>query len=83
MKKIGETIIFENQKEQIKAAIMEEAKNFCDMIDCVDEPPGLKYQVSKFGVNVTIEATLQENSINKCCKGGSQWGHSWDCHTLP
>lgn len=19
----------------------------------------------------------------KCCEGGSQWGHSWDCHTLP
>lgn len=38
-------IVFENDKERIKAAIRKKAENFCEMIDCVDEPPGLDYTV--------------------------------------
>ncbi len=52
--------VFENDKERIKQAVMEEAKNFCDMIDCVDEPPGLDYSVNKYGVNVVIKADINE-----------------------
>jgi len=53
------TIVFANDKERIKKAIMEEAKNFCDMIDCVDEPPTLEYAVTKYGVKVRLEANIE------------------------
>ncbi len=51
--------IFTNDKERIKKAIMEEAENFCDMIDCVDEPPTLEYAVTKYGVEVGIKANVK------------------------
>lgn len=52
--------VFENEKQRIKQAVMEEAKNFCDMIDCVDEPPALVYEVNKNGVKVKIEAAIED-----------------------
>lgn len=52
--------VFTNGKDQIKEAIMEEAKNFCDMIDCVDEPPALDYTVNKYGVKIRIVAELED-----------------------
>jgi hypothetical protein len=51
--------VFESDKERIKEAVMEEAKNFCDMIDCVDEPPALDYSVNKYGVKITITAEVE------------------------
>lgn len=24
-----------------------------------------------------------EELVNKCCEGGPQWGHAWNCKTLP
>jgi hypothetical protein len=50
--------VFENGKQQIKEAITEEVKNFCDMVDCVDEPPALDYTVEKYGVKIRIVAEL-------------------------
>jgi len=49
---------FQNDKDRIKQAVMEEAQNFCDMIDCVDEPPALEYTVTKYGVTVKIAAEI-------------------------
>ena len=51
--------VFYCDKERVKEAVMEEAKNFCDMIDCVDEPPELRYKVSKHGVLVEIEVSIE------------------------
>lgn len=51
--------VFDCDKERIKEAVMEEAKNFCDMIDYVDEPPALKIYANKYGVNVKIEASIE------------------------
>ena len=46
--------VFNDDREKIKEAVMEECKNFCDMIDCVDEPPALDYRVEKYGVKIRI-----------------------------
>jgi len=51
--------IFTNDKDKIKQAVMEEAVNFCEMIDCVDEPPGLDYSVNKYGVRIKISAEIE------------------------
>ena len=51
--------VFDCDKERIKEAVMEEAKNFCKMIDCADEPPALEYNVNKYGVKVKIEASIE------------------------
>ncbi len=48
--------VFDCDKERIKAAVMKEAKNFCDMIDCAEEPPALDYMVEQYGVRLRIEA---------------------------
>jgi len=53
------TLVFENDKERIKAAIRKEAENFCDMIDCVDEPPALDYKVEQHGVVIKISAEIK------------------------
>lgn len=50
--------VFENDKQRIKEAVEEEAKNFCEMIDCVDEPPALDYRVEKYGVKIRIVAEV-------------------------
>ena len=50
--------VFTNDKDRIKQAIIEEVKNFCDMIDCTDEPPGLDYSVVRCGVEIKISASI-------------------------
>ena len=57
---LAKTMVFKNDKERIKRAVMEEAQNFCDMIDCVDEPPCLDYQVNKYGIEVIIKAEIKD-----------------------
>ena len=52
--------MFKDDKERIKEAIMEEAKNFCDMIDCVDNPPALDYTVVTYGVKIKITADIED-----------------------
>lgn len=51
-------IVFKNEKEAMKAAVRKEVENFCDMIDCVDEPPGLDYTVEAYGIKITISVEL-------------------------
>lgn len=51
--------VFNDDKERIKRAVMEEAVNFCEMIDCVDEPPALEYTVNKYGVKIKITAEIE------------------------
>ena len=51
--------LFKSDKDRIKQAIMEEAVNFCEMIDCVDEPPALDYSVNKYGVKIKISAEIE------------------------
>lgn len=52
--------IFESEKDQIKAAVMEEAKSFCEMLDFVDAGQiGLAYDVVRYGVKVKIEASVK------------------------
>jgi len=51
--------VFNSDKERIKEAIKEEAINFCEMIDCVDEPPALEYTVKKYGVKIKIIAEIK------------------------
>lgn len=34
--------------------------------------------------DIIIERALTEAlTPEKCCAGGPQWGHAWDCKTLP
>ena len=57
---MAEMKVFTNSKDQIKEALMEEVKNFCEMIDCVDEPPALDYTVKKYGVKIRITVELDD-----------------------
>ena len=47
-----------------------------------------KASASKFLTEIGIldqDGELHENygGTKKCCKGGQQWGHAWDCQGLP
>lgn len=50
--------VFYNEKQKLKEVFEEEAKNFLDMIDCVDETPALDYTVMKHGVKIRIVAEI-------------------------
>jgi len=51
--------VFQNDKERLKVAVMDEAKTFCEMIDCIDEPIGLDSTTTSCGIKVRIEATVE------------------------
>lgn len=52
--------VFDNDKERVKAAVMKEAESFCKMIDCAEEPVALRADVSRYGVNVIIDVSIEE-----------------------
>ena len=52
------TKVFENEKELMKEIFKKEADNFCDMLDCVEEPPALDYKIEVSGVRIRITAEL-------------------------
>ena len=39
---------------------MKEAESFCKMIDCAEEPVALRADVSRYGVNVIIDVSIEE-----------------------
>jgi hypothetical protein len=53
------TTVSENDKEKMKRVVMEEAKEFCDAIDCVDDAQPLDFTVTKDGVKLRIEAEIE------------------------
>lgn len=56
--------VFENDVERIKEAVKSEVDNFCNMLDCVDEPPGLDYTVIKYGIKIRIVAEVDHDQNN-------------------
>ena len=59
MKKLLAPTDGHSDKEKIRELIMQEAKNFCDMINCVDDPPCLEYNISQDGIKISITAEIE------------------------
>ena len=51
-------MVFNSDLERMKYAVKEAAADFCDMLDCVDEPFGLDYTTKRYGVEVKINSGL-------------------------
>jgi len=46
------------ERSYIKEMIREECENFIELIDCVDDPPGLDYSVTGNGIRIRIVAEI-------------------------
>lgn len=53
-----EIITNESEKKRLKETIMDIAKEYCDMIDCISDslPVGLDFEIIRNGFKVKIDA---------------------------
>ena len=49
---------YSEELERMKTMIREEANNVIEMLDDVDDPPALDYQIKKCGIRVRIVVDL-------------------------
>ena len=81
------TLPLEKFWEVVMAPLLQRKQNVDEAHEITDESTAvMNQQLAKVAIKTTAEGkaiiTIDLADM-PCCNGGPQWGHAWDCKTLP